>query len=159
MLTRSVRAALVACALLLLTVAAATAVAAKPVGIPIYRQCTTKTKCSGQATSNANGKALSLTFISAKCPEFSQVLTSGLFGTVDPNRKTGKFKIVKDVSGQSPKDQSYHAFHVTVTGVAKFKKSIKGTWTATATDVPDCPASAQKPTAFNLKFKGLAYGG
>ena len=157
MLTRSVRAALVACAALLLTAAAAAAVA-KPQGIPIYKQCTTRTKCSGQAISNANGKALSLTFISAKCPEFSQVLTSGLFGTVDPNRKTGKFKIVKDVSGQSPKDQSYHAFHVTITGVAKFKKSIKGTWTAT-TDAPDCPASAQKATAFNLKFKGLAYGG
>ena len=157
MLTRSVRAALVACAALLLTAAAAAAVA-KPQGIPIYKQCTTRTKCSGQAISNANGKALSLTFISAKCPEFSQVLTSGLFGTVDPNRKTGKFKIVKDVSGQSPKDQSYHAFHVTITSVAKFKKSIKGTWSAT-TDAPDCPASAQKPTTFNLKFAGLVYGG
>jgi hypothetical protein len=158
MLTRSVRAALVACALLLLAVAAATAVAAKPKGIPIYKQCTTRTKCSAQATSNPNGKALALNFSSAKCPEFSQVLSSGVLGSVNPNSKTGKFKIVKDVSGQSPKDQSYHVFHVTISGVAKFKKSIKGTWSAT-TDAPDCPASAQKPTTFKLKFAGLAYGG
>ena len=158
MLTRRpFRAALLACVLLLLTSAAA-AVAGKRQGIPVYKQCTTRTKCSGQASSNPNGSALTLTFVNAKCPEFSQVLSSGMFGSANPNRKTGKFKIVKDVSGQSPKDQTYHVFHVTVTGVAKFKKSIKGSWSAT-TDAPDCPASAQKPTTFNLKFAGLVYGG
>ena len=38
------------------------------------------------------------------------------------------------------------------------KKSIKGSYSAT-TDAPDCPASAQKATTFNLKFAGLVYGG
>jgi hypothetical protein len=154
---RPVHVAIAACLLLLLTSAAA--VAKRPAGIPTYKQCTTKTKCSAQATSNPNGSALSLTFVSSKCPEFSQVLNAGILGSVNPSHKTGKFKIVKDVSGQSPKDSSYHVFHVTITGVAKFKKSITGSYTATTTGTPDCPASAQTPTKFNLKFAGLAYGG
>jgi len=151
---RSARAALVACALLLLT--AAVALAAKPPGIPTYKQCTTKTKCSANAYSNPNGTGLALNIQNAKCPEFSYVL--GNTGSVNPNRKTGKFKIVRVVQAQSPKDQTYYKFDMKITGTVKFKKSIIGSYTITTT-APDCPASAQKATKLKLKFAGVVYGG
>ena len=115
---RSAPAALVACALFLLT--AAVALAAKPAGIPTYKQCTTKTKCSANAYSNPNGTGLALNIQNAKCPEFSFVL--GNTGSVNPNRKTGKFKIAKVVQAQSPKDQTYYKFDMKITGTVKFSK-------------------------------------
>ena len=150
---RSARAALVACALLLLTAAVALA---KPQGIPTYKQCTTKTKCSANAYSNPNGTGLTISLLNKKCPEFSFVL--GNIGSVNPNRKTGKFKIAKVVQAQSPKDQTYYKFDMKIAGTVKFKKSIIGSYTITTT-APDCPASAQKATKLKLKFAGVVYGG
>jgi len=151
---RSARAALVACALLLLT--AAVALAAKPPGIPTYRQCTTKTKCSADAYSNPNGTGLAISFFNTKCPEFAAVFANT--GSVNPNRKTGKFKISKVVQAQSPKDQTSYKFDLKIAGTVKFKKSVIGSYTITTT-APDCPASAQKATKFKLKFAGVVYGG
>lgn len=151
---RSARAALVACALLLLTAAAA--LAAKPAGIPTYKQCTTKTKCSANAYSNPNGTGLVLNIQNAKCPEFSFVF--GNLGSVNPNRKTGKFKIAKKLQAYSAADQKYYPFDVKISGTVKFKKSVIGSYTVTTT-APDCPASAQKANKLKLKFAGVVYGG
>ncbi len=152
---RSFRATLVVLALGLVIVGAA--LAAKPIGIPTYKQCTTKTKCSATASSNANGSALSLIFNNQKCSEFT-VLNSGYFGSPNPSKKTGKFTIKRDLNGYAPGDQTPHVVHVSVTGTVHFKKSIVGSYTA-KTDAPDCKASAQKSVKFKLKFAGLVYGG
>ena len=152
---RSFRATLVVLALGLLVAAAA--FAAKPLGIPTYKQCTTKTKCSANANSNPNGSALSLNFNNTKCPEFT-VLNSGSFGSANPNKKTGKFSIKKDLNGYSPADQMQYVVHLALSGTVRFKRSIVGSYTA-KTDAPDCKASAQKPVKFSLKFAGLVYGG
>jgi hypothetical protein len=150
---RSARAALVACALFLLTAAVALA---KPQGIPTYKQCTTKTKCSANAYSNPNGTGLTISLFNKKCPEFSFVL--GNIGSVNPNRKTGKFKIAKVFQAQSPTDQTSYPFNVKIAGTVKFKKSIIGSYTITTT-APDCPASGQKANKIKLKFAGVVYGG
>ena len=150
------RPALVACLVAIL--ATTVAVAAKPKGFPTYKQCVSKTSCSAQASSDPNGRNLNLTFIKVKCPVFQSVLGGQAWGAIQPNRKTGKFSIKNDVQAQSQKDMKYYVVHVKVTGTARLKKSITGSYTAT-TDAPDCTPATQKPTKFKLKFAGLAFGG
>ena len=150
-------ATLVALAAALCLAAVATA-ASKPVGIPTYKQCITKTNCSASASSDPNGKNLQINFSKVKCPLYLSVMNSGIFGPVQPSRSTGKFSLTKDLPAYDQKSATSYMVHLKLTGTAHLKQSITGSYTAT-TDFKGCSAASQKATAFKLKFGGLVYGG
>ncbi len=148
------RFATVAAAATILAVPAASSLAAvkpKPLGY-IYSQCTTKTSCTYQASTDPKQKKISVS-ATQLCTTGAEALSQVGFVKVKGN---GKFSASKTVSVESEARKT--SVQVQLSGTLKAGKKATGSLKITTSDA-DCAGDSGVKKSFNMKYKGPFYGG
>ncbi len=145
----------VAAALLAMAGAGTSAAAPKrkPLGY-FYGQCTTKTSCVYQGTTNATQSKIA--FSATKlCTTASQALGHVGYVSVKSN---GRFSVDKTVSFEDLATYRTVSARVQLSGKLKVGKSVVGSLKITTT-ASDCAAETGVTKPLNLKYKYPYYGG
>jgi len=134
-------------------VSAAAAPKIKPLGY-IYGECTSKTVCTYQGSTDAKQKKLSLSS-TAICSSGSSALSQ--IGYV-PVKHGGKFSVSRTIMGGGPESSVSSSVHVRFSGTLKAGKKVTGSLEITTT-ASDCTADTGVSKSFSMKYKGPFYGG
>jgi hypothetical protein len=151
------RFATVAGVAVLLALAAGTSAAAAPKPKPLgylYGQCTTKTSCAYQGTTNPTQSKIALS-ATKLCTTEVQALGHVGYANVKPN---GKFSIDKTVSFDDFQTYRTVSARVQLSGKLKVGKSVVASLKITTT-AADCASETGVTKSLNLKYKYPYYGG
>jgi hypothetical protein len=125
----------------------------KPMGY-IYQQCTSKTNCTYNGSTNVKQTKLSISSTNI-CATGGAAL--GQLGQITV-KSNGKFSVNKTVSATNYQTYKTSQVTVNISGKLKKGKSVKGTLKIT-TDASDCANDTGVSNSFNMKYKGPYYGG
>jgi hypothetical protein len=151
------RFAMVAGTAALLAVAGAGTAAAAPKRKPLgylYGQCTTKTSCTYQGTTNPTQSKIALS-ATKLCTTGMQALGHVGYANVKPN---GKFSIDKTVSFEDFQTYRTVSARVQLSGKLKMGKNVLASLKITTT-AADCATETGVTKSLNLKYKYPYYGG
>jgi hypothetical protein len=123
----------------------------KPLGY-LYGQCTKKTDCSFQASTNPKQSEIGISE-TGLCPSGAIALGQAGFAKV---KHGGKFALSK--TGQIENDYEKFTVAVKLSGTLKVGKKATGTLTVTTT-AGDCTADTGVKKSFSMKYIGPSYGG
>jgi hypothetical protein len=132
---------------------AAPKVKLKPLGY-IYGQCTTKTTCAYQVSTDPTQKKIALSS-TAICQ--TGALALARLGYV-PVKRGGKFSVNKAVTVTDAESYRSYSVQVQLSGKLKVGKSLTGTLKVTTT-ATDCTADSGVAKSFAMKYKGPYFGG